>query len=103
MIVGRPFEEFDFSNELRLEPAAFLHVLGRQAFAPSALTRFEKTPKRGLGDQQTFKIREERPPRSWAKTVPNAARVHQITSPVIPDQDRVEGCEPGRYPPITNS
>ena len=27
-IVGRPFEEFDRSDELRLQPTAFLHVFG---------------------------------------------------------------------------
>ena len=76
MIVGRPFEEFDLRDELRLKPAAFFHVLGCQAFAPSALTRFGKIPKRGFGDRQTLEIREERPPRSWSEAVPNAARVH---------------------------
>src|SRR5713226_5933488 len=69
MIVGRPFEEFDLRDELRLEPAAFFHVLGCQAFAPSALTRFGKIPKRGFGDRQTLEIREERPPRSWSEAV----------------------------------
>jgi hypothetical protein len=34
-MVRRPFQKFDVRNELRLEPAAFVHVLGRQAFAPS--------------------------------------------------------------------
>src|SRR5713101_4210025 len=76
MMVGRPFEEFDHGNELRLEPAAFLHVLGRQAFAPSALTRFGKIPKRGFGDRQILFFRIRRPPRSWIEAVPNAAGVH---------------------------
>jgi hypothetical protein len=35
ILVGRPFKELDRRYQLRLQPAAFLHVISRKAFAPS--------------------------------------------------------------------
>src|SRR5690242_16553212 len=46
-----PLKEFDRRHQLRLEPAAALHVFGGQAFAPSALSRFGKIAKRAFGDR----------------------------------------------------
>jgi hypothetical protein len=74
MVIERPFKKLDHRYELRLQPAASLHVLGGQPLAPSALSRFGKITKRAFRDRQTLEIRKYRPTRSWREAIPNSAR-----------------------------
>jgi hypothetical protein len=76
VVIERPLKELDRRDELRLQPAASLHVLCREPLAPPAPSRLGKIPKWAFGDRQTLEIREYRPTRSWREAVPNAARIH---------------------------
>jgi hypothetical protein len=72
VVIKRPFKELDHRDQFRLKPAAFLHILGRQALAPSAFpdsgrflnghleidrpAKFENTVRREAG-VKPFRIR----------------------------------------------
>jgi hypothetical protein len=76
VVIDCPFKERYRGYQLRLEPAASLHIFGGQPFAPSALSRFEKIPKWAFGGRHTLEVREYRPSRSWREAVPNSSRIH---------------------------
>jgi hypothetical protein len=64
-----------------------------QMILPFDSVRFAKL---AFGNRQTLKIREVRPPSKWGEAISNSARIHQIPSFVIADQDRVEGYRTGQ-------
>jgi hypothetical protein len=92
VVIERPLKELDRRDELRLEPATAPNVFGSQPLSPSTLSRFGKIPKRTFGNRQTLESGEHRPTRWWRKAVPNSARIHQIATLVISDEDRIKGC-----------
>jgi hypothetical protein len=55
--------------------------------------------KRVLGDRQTLKSREERPPSNWGEAISNPARIHRIPSFVIADQVEWKVTETGQQLP----
>jgi len=52
MTIGRPFNEFELAYRQRLQPKAFLHLLGGQPFAPAAASCLREVGERAcLGSQ----------------------------------------------------
>src|SRR5437879_8459243 len=71
-VIGRPFYESDLRHELRLCPVHLLHLISRDAPAPSPDIRVRKIGKWALLNLQRFQLAE-----NFAANVWNEARSHR--------------------------
>jgi hypothetical protein len=53
VVIERPFKELDRRDQLRLEPAASLHVFSSESFALAALSRLGQIGERAFFDLKT--------------------------------------------------
>jgi hypothetical protein len=58
MVVGSPFDEFEFSHQYRPQPAAFLHLLSGETLAPTAASGFREIHEWAGLNLQTLKALE---------------------------------------------
>ena len=88
MVHVRPVRVFNLRDKLRLQPAAFGHLVGRETLPPPALVAFRRVQKRAGLDFKRVKTLENPRPKSRDKPAADARNVDQVVALVIADDDR---------------
>ena len=90
MVHGGPIRVLDLGDQLRFQPAAFGHLVGRETLAPSALVALGQVRKGAGLDFELVETLEDLRPKSRDKSVAHARNIDEVVALVIADDDRVE-------------
>ena len=90
MPIGSPLDEFEFGDDLRLDPAALLHFGGSQSRAPTPGFLFRQIGEGTFTGFQAPEFLQKFGPKLWSETVSSPAGVHQLAIIVIAEYNRVE-------------
>src|SRR6202035_1525575 len=101
VVIERPFEELDHRYQLRLQPAASLHVFSGKTFSPASFAALRKISKRTLVDRQAVELSEDCSPQLRNESGVDSGRISEIATFEVSDQDGIEGVR-GRYVPAND-
>src|SRR5688500_5193602 len=96
MILSRPLEKLDLSDEDRSQPPTVLYLRRRQARTPSAALRFREIHEGAILDFQPAELLEEPLPHDRRESVSSARGVYETVAFVVSEDERVERLRPDR-------
>src|SRR5260370_863613 len=90
MVHFRPVRVLYLRDKLRLQPAAFGHLVGRETLTPPALVALGQVRKGAGLYFELVETLENLHPKSRDETGPDARNVDEVVALVIADDERVE-------------
>src|SRR5437016_6190384 len=90
MFIRRPFHEFKLPNQFRTNPAAVLHLFGRQAQTPAPGSLFRQVRKRTFPGCQFTETVVQLLSQYRGKSVAGSTRIKELCAFVISEDNRIE-------------
>src|SRR6516225_9887300 len=96
--VRRPLHELKLPHKDRLQPATSLHLLSRQALAPSAAPRLWQVHERTLWYFKRVEAPIQLCSGSWRKSVASPGSIKEVVPFIVPEDQRIEVPRAGSVP-----
>ena len=90
VIRARSFQIIDRRGQSRFQPAAFLHLRGRQSFAPLTATRLGQVLERASLRFESLEAFENRRPHRRCENAVHLGDILELATLLIANQDRIE-------------